>query len=168
MAVQITKDTSATSRKAGDGLTIGRRKFLKRGAAVGASLTALYVVPKMTSVRARPAYAATTPIDTTPPLLTLNPFGFAPNLVGLHLDVSGTASDPESGVTNVEVHIVGGGTDETLNTGPVDGAWMVSSYVGGFGPFPVTVTATATNGAGLTTVVERTELVFDDGNGSTL
>ncbi len=75
MADRNTKDTSAAVRKAGDGLTIGRRKFLKRGAAVAAGLTALYVVPKMSTAVARPAYAAATPIpqrDTTAPLLTID------------------------------------------------------------------------------------------------
>ncbi len=81
-----------------------------------------------------------------------------------HLKVSGTASDPESGVVDVEVTIVGGDTNVTKNTGPVDGPWMVTSYVGFiFGEeFDVTVTATATNGAGLTTQVMETVRVFEE------
>ena len=82
-----------------------------------------------------------------------------------HLKVSGTASDPESGIVDVEVTIVGGDTNVTKNTGAVDGDWMVTSYVGAppGEPFNVVVTATATNGAGLTTEVMETVEVIEEG-----
>ena len=43
------------------GLNLSRRNFLRRGAAVGAALGAMYVVPQMSTVHARPAFASATP-----------------------------------------------------------------------------------------------------------
>ena len=85
-----------TKRKAGDGLSIGRRKFLKRGAAVGAGLAALYVAPKMSTVVARPAYAAGTPPpcgDGQPPTIAFNMPTNA--IVGDTIPVRGFAQDPD-------------------------------------------------------------------------
>ena len=42
------------------GLSLTRRKFLKRGAAVGIGAAALYIAPSMSSTRAKRAYASIT------------------------------------------------------------------------------------------------------------
>ena len=52
------------------GLSLTRRKFLKRGAAVGIGVAALYVAPSMSSTTAKRAYASITGCpDTEPPFI---------------------------------------------------------------------------------------------------
>ncbi len=149
------------------GLSLTRRKFLKRGAAAGIGAAALYIAPSMSSATARRAYAGITAppapcTDTEPPVITsistCNIVLLPPETLQIDTAVGGyitaTAEDNEA-LAEIEIKLVG--APQGIGDAYFTCAEKVKSgsYTQYFDPLELGVgfydgTATATDCCGLT------------------
>ena len=111
MPLNGSDEATPTNDRDDHDVALTRRKFLKRGAAVGVGAVALYVAPSMSSTRAKKAYASITGppcTDTEPPQIT-SVFTLAEAEI-LHIDtavggyLTATATDNEA-LAEIEIEL---------------------------------------------------------------